>query len=78
MKYPDGKEAKLGDRVELWPDNRGTVVCAIDAGEYAVDYPKEQWAYLGRGIVVLSEKAGLIHYAEPEQGMRLLKRDTSA
>jgi len=78
MKYPDGQEAKLGDQVELWPDNHGIVVCAIDAGEYAAGYPKEQWAYLGCGIVVLSEKAGLVHYTESEPGMRLVKRDTSS
>jgi len=53
-------------------------VCSIDAGEYAAGHPKEQWAYLGRGIVVLSEKAGLVHYTEPEPGMRLVKRDTNS
>lgn len=78
MKYPDGQEAKLGDQVELWSGNHGTVMCSIDAGEYTADYPKEQWAYLGRGVVVWSEKAGLIHYTEPEPGMRLVKRDTGA
>jgi len=77
MKYPDGQDVKLGDRVELWAGNQGTVVCSIDTGEYSAAHPKENWAYLGRGIVVLSEKAGLIHYAEPEPTMRLLKRDTS-
>jgi len=78
MKYPDGQEAKLGDQVKLWSGNRGTVVCSIDAGEYAAGYPKEQWAYLGRGIVVFSEKAGLVHYTESEPGMRLVKRDTGS
>ena len=78
MKYPDGQEVRLGDRVELWDGNWGTVVCSIDTDEYAAAYPKVQWDYLGRGIVVLSEKAGLVHYSEPEQNMRLIKRDTSS
>ena len=78
MKYPDGREVKLSDQVELWSGNQGRVVCSIDAGEYAAGYPKEQWAYLGRGIVVLSEKAGLVHYTEPEPRMRLVKRNASA
>lgn len=77
MKYPDGQDIKLGDHVELWAGNQGTVVCSIDTGEFAAAYPKENWAYLGRGIVVLSEKAGLVHYTEPEPGMRLVKRDKS-
>jgi hypothetical protein len=74
MQYPDGQEAHIGDRVELWAGNLGTVVCSIDAAEYQEDYPKEQWSYLGRGILVVSEQTGLIHYEAPECTMRLLAR----
>lgn len=74
MRYPDGQEARLGDRVELWIGNEGTVVCSIDTGEYQSEYPKEQWAYLGEGVLVLSEKGGLVHYKVPEPTMRLLSR----
>jgi hypothetical protein len=73
---PDGQEVKLGDRVELRSGNQGTVVCAIDAGDYASAYPKEQRAYLDRGIVVLSKKLGLTHCTEPEPSMQPVKRDT--
>jgi len=41
MKYPDGQEARLGDRVELWDQNEGTVVCSLDTNEYSPDYPRE-------------------------------------
>jgi hypothetical protein len=74
MRYPDGGEVRLGDRITLWDGNEGTVVCSIDTGEYSLSYPKEHWDYLGSGVLVLSEKAGLIHYREPERTMRLLKR----
>jgi hypothetical protein len=74
MKYPDGGEVHLGDRVELWDGNIGVVVCSIDAKEYSAGYPGDQWEYLGKGVLILSEKAGLIHYDEPERTLRLLSR----
>jgi hypothetical protein len=78
MKYPDGSEVRLGDLVELWEGNNGTVVCSIDTGEYSGEFPKEQWEYLGSGVLVLSDNAGLIHYKEPERTMRLLHRGKAA
>jgi hypothetical protein len=49
-------------------------VCSIDANEYSASYPREAWAQLGAGVLILSEKAGLIHYEVPERTMRLLSR----
>jgi hypothetical protein len=74
MKYPDGAEARMGDRVELWEGNIGIVVCSIDTNEYSAAYPRDAWERLGPGVLVLSEAAGLIHYKEPETKMRLLSR----
>jgi len=50
------------------------VVCSMDTDEYSEDYPREAFAYLKGGIMVLSEKAGLIHYVQPEDDMRLIAR----
>ena len=33
MKYADGQEVRLGDRVELGQDDGGVVVASIDTGE---------------------------------------------
>ena len=74
MKYPDGQEVRLGDKVELWPGNDGEVVCSIDTNEYMEAYSEDHWASLGSGVLVLSEEAGLIHYIEPERTMRLISR----
>ena len=75
MKYPDGREAHVGDRVELWNGNEGVVVCSIDAGEYSDAYPREQWEYLQSGVLILTQQAGLIHYIQPERQMKLLHRE---
>ncbi|BCM18781.1 hypothetical protein [Mesorhizobium sp. J8] len=74
MNYPDGILARLGDQIFVWEGNEGVVVCSMDTDEYSEEYPKEAFGYLERGIMVLSEKAGLIHYVEPEASMRLLER----
>lgn len=74
MNYPEGAEVRMGDRVELWEGNVGVVVCSIDTHEYSARYPQDAWEQLGAGVLVLSEKAGLIHYKEPERTMRLLSR----
>jgi len=42
MKYADGQEMRLGDRVRLGADDGGVVVCVIDTGEYSETHPQAQ------------------------------------
>ena len=74
MKYPDGQEVKIGDKVKLWDGCYGVVVASIDAGEYRPGYPKDEWSYLKAGVLIDSDKAGLIHYLEPEKSLELIDR----
>ena len=74
MKYPDGKEAHLGDKVRLGQDEEGVVVCSIDTGEYSDKYPEEQWGYLQRGVLINFPNSGLIHYEEPDSDLSLIKQ----
>lgn len=74
MRYSDGQEVRLGDRVTLWKECYGTVVCSIDTCEYTSDFPREQWEYLRRGVIIKAEKAGLIHYLEPDEDFELIGR----
>jgi hypothetical protein len=74
MRYPDGQEIRLGDRMALWDGSEGTVVCSIDTDQYSPDYPREHWAYLGNGILIESTNYGLVHCIESEGEMRLLAR----
>src|SRR3546814_822904 len=75
MKYPDGQEVRLGDKVELWTGCCGAVVASLDAGEYSAEYSEADWAYLKSGVLVVSDAAGIIHYLNPEATFVLLKRD---
>lgn len=74
MKYPDGQEVRLGDRVKLGPDREGVVVCSIDTDEYTTEHQKDQWSYLKKGVMINFPLYGLIHYEEPEDDLELLGR----
>jgi len=74
MKYPDGQDVRLGDRVRLGEDDRGIVVASIDTGEYSAEHPQAQWGYLERGVLVAFPKWGLIHYEQPEPDLQLIAR----
>ena len=43
MKYWDGQEIKVGDRVKYGEDEGGIVVSSMDTNEYSEEHPKEQW-----------------------------------
>ena len=74
MKYPDGQEVRLGDKVRLGQDCGGVVVCSIDTGEYSPAYQPAEWSHLRRGVLINFPTLGLIHYEEPEADLELIKR----
>jgi hypothetical protein len=73
MKYSDGNEVRLGDRVRLGGDS-GIVVASIDTREYSAECTEAAWSYLKRGVVIKFPSYGLIHYAEPEPDLELIAR----
>jgi hypothetical protein len=74
MQYPDGQVAHCGDKVRLWSGTVGTVVCSLDTDEFSDEYPRHEWDYLRRGVLIHSAKTGLIHYLEPEATFQLIER----
>ena len=74
MKYPSGEEVHLGDRVKLWEGCLGVVVASLDGNEFTASYPRADWEYLKSGVLIESDKAGLIHYLEPEKTLELVGR----
>lgn len=75
MKYPDGQEVRLRDKVRLWAGAEGVVVCSLDTHEYSPAYPEAEWGYLKNGVLIRSDAAGLIHYVRPEGSLQLIERD---
>ena len=74
MKYSDGQEVRVGDRVGLGGGLFGRVVAVMDTGEYSEHYSAEEWSYLGTGALVLSKDAGLIHCPSAEGDLCLIGR----
>ena len=79
MKYSDGHEAMLGDVIAIDGSHRGTVVACIDRAEYSQEHPREQWSYLGKGIMVNTDFGGLVHYTDgTQEHMALVSRANKA
>ena len=75
MRDIHGKRIRVGDRLKIADWTFGVVVCSMDDGEYSAAHPEDAWAYLGRGIMVDTEKAGLIHYAENNDDLEIILPD---
>lgn len=76
MKYLTGEELRVGDKVRIDSSCSGVVVCSVDADEYSAQHPKEQWSYLKVGVMIETDCAGLVHYAEPDEDLVLLQRNS--
>ena len=74
IKYLDGQAAMVGDEVDLGGGMTGVVVCSIDDGLAAPNFPAAEWRELKTGVLVNSEQAGLIHFAEPNVDLVLVRR----
>ncbi len=64
MKYMDGKQVKVGDKVLIGGLYRGLVVADMDSNEYYADHPREQWGYLQSGVIIDTDFGGLVHYEQ--------------
>lgn len=76
MNYHTGELVELGDYIELSSDMTGVVVVIIEDSKYSKLYPKEEWDYLECGILVLSKQAGLIHYSQLSENIKLISKKT--
>lgn len=74
MQYPSGEKIKLGDTVRLEGRAQGVVVGLIDDATYAAPYAASEWGYLGTGVLVEADDAGLTHYPAPDGVWELIAR----
>ncbi len=77
MKYPNGQEVRVGDRVKLWDDQPGTVVCSIETGEFSKNYPKTEWGYLKSGILVKTDTGEVFYYTKPDEDFELIQSSSA-
>lgn len=72
MKYFDGQNIKLDDRVQLWVDKFGIVVCIIKDGFYNGAFPQTDWGFLQKGLLIRMDDGQLIHYPEIDEDLTLV------
>lgn len=65
MKYPDGTEARLGDRIRFSNGATGTIVLSADTAEYGSDFPKEDWPSVTKGILAKMDNGALVSFCDP-------------
>ena len=71
MNYSDGRIIKVGDRVELWSNKYGIVICSMHDGIYTEEFSKSDWEHLKVGIMIKMDEGGLIHYPELDSDLKL-------
>lgn len=77
MKYPDGTEIEPGDLIQISEVYRGRVIASMDTRRYLPG--AEEWAYLGKGIMVDTDFGGLVYYTEElAEPFALIRRDGGA
>lgn len=64
MKYIDGKQVIVGDKVLISGQHKGLVVADMDGDGYSADYPREQWDNLQSGVMIVTDFGGLVHYEQ--------------
>jgi hypothetical protein len=74
MKYPNGEDIRIGDHLKIGSQDEGVVVAKIESGNYLEGYLAEDWSYLQKGILVSTQKAGLIHYLDHDEKLTLISR----
>jgi hypothetical protein len=74
MKYTNELDILLGDHVRLDSDMVGVVVAVISEGIYSDEYTSEDWSYLKEGVLVLSDRIGVIHYLDASNDLDFIER----
>jgi hypothetical protein len=68
-----GRQIRLGDKVAIGGGISGVVVFSIDTDEYSPGFPKDDWQYLGRGVMVQTETVGLVHLSVADEHTEIVK-----
>jgi hypothetical protein len=71
--YCSGEEIRPGDRVRCgnWT---GVVVFVLGTGSFAPGYSPADWSYLGHGVMVEYEQAGLVFAEQADEDLVLVGR----
>ena len=72
MKYADGTEVRMGERVRVSSGYAGIVVASMDTNEFDPKISAKDWAKTG--ILILTDTGALAHFEDPLDS-KLLTRE---
>ena len=73
MKYTDGNDVQIGDRV-IADESEGVVVTVLDTKQFSDDYP-EGWTDEKTGVFIETKRWGLIHYLALDDDVKLIEHE---
>ena len=65
QKHRDGTEIHVGDRV-FYHGQAGRVAIVAEHGQYAPDYPKEEWPTIRTGLMIHFDNGARLHFDLPD------------
>jgi hypothetical protein len=68
----NGKLIRLGDRIDIGFAEKGVVVFSLDTDEFSPDFPKDDWAYLGPGVMVQLDGGTLVFLDAPDEHTEII------
>ena len=69
----NGRLIRLGDRVAIGRNMDGVVVFSLDTNEFSPAFPAEQWSYLGKGVMIETNQAGLVYLEESDEDVAIIE-----
>ena len=74
MRYSDNRIIKTGDLVCLRGRQLGVIGCVIDNDDYTDEFPKSDYAYLERGIMLRLSNGNVLYLEEYTEELVLISR----
>ena len=72
MKDVNGRVVRLGDRVKLWANHYGRVVCTFDDGKFSGRYSRSDWGHLKTGALIELESGEVFHYQDSDEDFEVV------
>jgi len=75
QRYPDGSVIRVGDRV-FYDGQAGRIAIVAEDGEYAPDYPKEEWPSIISGLMIHFDNGARLHLDLPDDHFSRDKKES--
>ena len=75
QKYRDGTDIHVGDRV-FYHGQAGRIAIIAEHGEYAPDYPREEWPSITTGLMIHFDNGARMRFDLPDEHFSKEKKES--